>query len=253
MTLKWKYALAGLLLGLGAPLGALLLRVALFADVRADPRGDLELHRFFYAYSLAGSCVVLAIAGYLAGLRARALEQAKEFYHRLAEHDSATGLLNYRAFMERYRRVIERAVKLKQPIALLLIDVDHLKKINDRHGHDQGNAALQHVAAAIRTASRTTDESARWGGDEFTVLMDGADETAARRTAEAIMAWLDDNPLRYPVTVTIGIEAGVPRTNRDDYFARADQALYEGKHGGRNQIRVAAPNADSSSGSGRVP
>jgi diguanylate cyclase (GGDEF)-like protein len=238
MKTEWKYALAGLLLGFGAPAGALLLRLAFFADVRADPRGDIELHRFFYLYSLAGSSLVFTIAGYVAGVRAKALNEAKEFYHRLAEHDSATGLLNYRAFMERYRRVLERAVKLHQPIALLLIDVDHLKKINDRHGHDQGTAALQHVASAIRAASRATDEAARWGGDEFTILMEGADETAARRTAEAIMTWLSTNPLRHPVTVTIGIAAGIPSSDRDDYFARADDALYGGKRGGRNQIRV---------------
>jgi diguanylate cyclase (GGDEF)-like protein len=237
---RWRYTVIGFLLGFGAPAGAFALRLALMADVRRAPFADLRTNAFFYAYSLVGTCIVFAVAGYIAGTHAERLRRAEEFYHRLAEHDPLTSLLNARAFEDRYRRTVERAARLASPVALLVIDVDNLKRINDEQGHERGSAALIRVADAIRAGKRGSDAAARWGGDEFAVLLDGAGATAARRTAETIMHRLAADQESSPaVTVTIGVAASVPREGASDLFTAADAALYEGKRAGRNQIRVA--------------
>ena len=240
---RWKYLATGLVLGVGAPLGALVLRMLFFESARRSPVADIAANAFFYAYSFAGTCVVFAVAGYFAGKRAERLYAAEEFYHRLADHDPLTGLYNGRVFRERYQRAVERAARLGQSIGVMLIDVDKLKEINDRHGHDVGSAALEHVARALRIAKRASDDAARWGGDEFAILLESADSLATLRVADRIAQWLHDHPLLpdLVVTVTIGIAAQVPTSGEDDLFAVADRALYEGKRGGRDQIRVGKP------------
>lgn len=240
---RWKYVATGVLLGIGAPLGALVLRMLSSEAVRRAPAEDVAAHAFFYLYSLAGSCLVFAVAGYVAGKRAERLYAAEEFYHRLADHDSLTGLYNGRVFRERYQRAVERAARTGQSVGVMVIDVDKLKDINDRHGHDVGSAALEHVARALRVGKRASDDAARWGGDEFAILLDSADAAAATRVAERIVQWLHDHPLRpgLNVTVTIGVAAQVPRSPDDDLFAIADVALYEGKRAGRDRVRIGKP------------
>lgn len=235
------YIVTGLVLGLGAPAGALLLRVLLIASVRANPILDIRTNSFFYLYNLVATSLVFALAGYVAGTRVTRLRTAEEFYRRLADIDPLTGLLNTRALHERFRRVVQRAAKTGEPVALILIDVDRLKEINDQYGHDRGSAALIRVAEAIKASKRASDDGARWGGDEFAVLLEGGDEAAARRTAEAIMASLASKPMSdpaVPVTVTMGIASGVPATGEADLFALADEALYAGKRSGRNQVQT---------------
>lgn len=242
LAVRGRYAAIGAVLGIGAPAGALLLRMVLDPAVRFDPLTELRTGSFFYLYSLIGTSVVFAFAGAVAGAHAERLRAAEEFYRRLADRDALTGLLNARAFEDRFSRALERSTRFGEPMALLLIDVDWLKAINDEQGHVRGNAALVQVAAAIGAAKRGSDEAARWGGDEFAVLLQGGDQTAAVRTAEAIMAWLAENPLPNspsPLTVTIGIAIGIPRPDHGDFFGAADRALYAGKRDGRNQIRVA--------------
>lgn len=237
------YASTGFVLGLGAPLGALLLRILTSDAVRRNPVADLQANAFFYIYALAGTCTVFAAAGYIAGRRAERLARAARFYHELAEHDSLTGLFNARALRNASKRAIERAVRYGVPVGLLVIDVDLLKQINDREGHVTGNDALRHVASALRAVKRAGDLAARWGGDEFALLMEGADVAAALRVAEQMTEYLRANPMRMdgraiPVSVTIGIAAGIPTPETEDFFAVGDRALYDGKQGGRDQVRV---------------
>jgi len=243
------YAGTGFVLGLGAPLGALLLRILTSDAVRRNPLADLRANAFFYIYALVGTCIVFAAAGYIAGRRAERLARAERFYHELAEHDPLTGLFNTRALRDASKRAIERAVRYGLPVSLLVIDVDLLKQINDREGHVMGNAALRHVASALRAVKRADDLAARWGGDEFALLLEGADTAAALRVAEQVIEYLHANPMRMdggplPVSVTIGIAAGVPTPGAEDFFAVADRALYDGKQGGRDQARVGAFTAD---------
>lgn len=240
---RFIYPLIGLLIGFGAPVGAFLIRYVLDDQVRLAPLREIDRHLVFYLYNLIGTCLAFALAGFVAGGRAERLRRAEAFYHDLSERDPLTGLFNARALRERYARMIERAIKFRRPIALLLFDVDHLKEINDREGHAVGDAALRHVAVTLRAAKRDDDVAARWGGDEFALLLDGGDLDAAKRVADDVLHRLREGPLRQKgrsvaVTTTIGAAAGVPRTTYDDFFVVADRALYEGKTAGRDRLRA---------------
>jgi diguanylate cyclase (GGDEF)-like protein len=236
------YTLIGLLLGIGAPVGAFVIRFLFMPLVHAAPLADLAAYRFFYIYQLVGSCIVFMIAGWIAGARAEQLRDAESFYHALSEHDPLTGLFNARAFRSRYGRALERAARSGGPLSLLIIDVDHLKMINDRYGHATGNKVLMHVANALREAKRAEDSAARWGGDEFAILLDGGDESSARRVAENVLTRANAKPVAFTrglsVSVTIGACAASHVTADADLFTAADRALYEAKRAGRNRVSL---------------
>lgn len=236
-----KYPLIGFALGTCAPLGALMIRMVAVGAIREEPWRDLVAHAFFYLYELIGTCLVFAVAGVVAGRRADRLWKAEEFYHRLSEHDSLTGLYNAGALTDRCRRGVERAARSYEPLSMMLIDVDRLKALNDRFGHAAGNDALVHVAEALKSCKRADDAAARWGGDEFAILLEGADAIVAMRVAEAIVAHLRTKPLRLTrksatVTVTIGVCTMTKPSTAEALFAAADRALYEGKEQGRDRI-----------------
>lgn len=242
-TPQLTYPVIGALLGAGAPAGSFLLRLLVFRKVRERPFDDLRTNVFFYLYDLLATSLVFSLAGFAAGRHADHLRRRKAFYHELAEHDSLTGLHNSGAFTERCRRALERAVAAREPIAVILIDVDQLKAINDAFGHQAGNQALVHVADALRDSKRAADVAARWGGDEFAILLEGADEAAAMRVAEGLIAYLRTSPVllertTVPVSVTIGICASAQPSLSSDLFAAADRALLAGKAHGRNTIMV---------------
>jgi diguanylate cyclase (GGDEF)-like protein len=240
---RWMYPLMGLILGLGAPVGAFALRYYLMPDVRLNPAGELASHRFVYLYELFGPCFAFSVAGVVAGWHTERLRRAEAFYQNLSEHDPLTGLYNERAFRDRYERSMERAARTHQPISLLLIDVDYLKTVNDRYGHLIGNEALVHVARALRRAKRADDSAARWGGDEFAILLEGGDANAARRVADSVLQRLRRSPLVAPrgvirITVTIGICSASGIAIGKDLFAVADRALYAGKRAGRDRATL---------------
>jgi diguanylate cyclase (GGDEF)-like protein len=237
------YPAIGALLGAGAPVGAFLLRFLAFRKVREQPFDDVRTNVYFYLYDLLATSLIFSIAGFVAGRRADHLLRRKAFYHELAEHDSLTGLHNCGAFTDRYRRALERAVTAREPLAIILIDVDQLKSINDAFGHPAGSQALVHVADALRQSKRAADVAARWGGDEFAILLEGADQAAAMRVAEGLIASLRSSPLlvdrtTVPVSVTIGICMAPQPSASTDLFEAADRALLAGKAHGRNTIEV---------------
>jgi diguanylate cyclase (GGDEF)-like protein len=229
------YPLAGLLLGTAAPVGSFLVRFLTIAQVREHPFDDLLSNAFFYFYELIATSLVFAIAGFVSGRLTDRLRRDEALYHHLAEHDALTGLHNDRAFTDRYQRALERAVTTRRPLTVVMIDLDKLKAINDEHGHAAGNEALIGVAEAVRRSKRAADVAARWGGDEFTILMEGADIPAAIRVAEGIAAHLQKTP---GVTVTIGIGSAARPSLASDLFAAADRALLAGKARGRNMIEI---------------
>ncbi len=240
---RWHYTLLGAVIGASAPLGAFALRLFLIPTVGADPALDVREHAFFYLYELIGTALVFATAGFFAGRRAERLEREGKRNYSLAEHDDLTGLLNARAFRERYERALDRAARHHGFVSILLIDVDHLKEINDRHGHAAGNAALQAIAHVLFASCRRDDLAARWGGDEFVVLMEGAGEDAAGRVAGNFLDALRSAPLQFRGTsivlgVTIGLACARGPIRGDDLFDHADRALYEGKLRGGNRLHV---------------
>jgi diguanylate cyclase (GGDEF)-like protein len=152
--------------------------------------------------------------------------------------DHKTGLLNSRGIDQPARREFARARRLGQPLSVLLCDVDDLREINNRHGHLEGDAALAVVAAAFRAELRAYDLCARFGGDEFLVVLPETDEEEAVTVAERIQAWLEENPL--PTSegmLAVGISIGVGSLHDDEpeigtMLARADAAMYAEKRAG---------------------
>jgi diguanylate cyclase (GGDEF)-like protein len=235
-----RYAVVGLLLSMGAPAGLLIFRM--LQGVPAAGR-ELAEHGAFYLYTLLATGAVFAGFGFLLGRRTDRLQKSRDLYEDLATRDGLTHLLNARSFERHYARALEQARRSRQPISLLLLDVDHLKEINDRHGHSVGNEALLRVAGALESCKRPGDLACRWGGDEFAILMPGAPEGAAVRLAESILQRLgaaSSGPAETEVTVTIGVASeGAAGARRTDLFELADRALYSGKQAGRAQLRVA--------------
>jgi len=166
---------------------------------------------------------------------------------RLSVTDELTGLYNARHFSTRLRDEVERAKRTSRPLALIIVDSDALKIVNDRFGHDEGNRLLVAIARTIQQHVRTSDVVARFGGDEFMVLQPDADLEGAAAVAErirvAIGAQIAHTPAGEPVsgTVSIGV-AAFPRTADSDaeLFRRADRALYEAKRLGKDQVVVAS-------------
>jgi diguanylate cyclase (GGDEF)-like protein len=161
----------------------------------------------------------------------------------LAITDGMTGLFNHRHFQESLEREIERADRAKQPLTLLLLDIDHFKKINDTFGHPAGDFILKSMAGLIKDTARKIDILARYGGEEFAALLPGIDLKNARKTADRWRKKIQSTTFRrekqsFSITVSIGFalfpnDAG----NKKDLIEKADRALYLAKETGRNQVR----------------
>jgi diguanylate cyclase (GGDEF)-like protein len=232
MSHEWAYAAAGVVLALGAPAGLLAVRLlqgTAEGSARAVVAADVPL----FLYVTISTMVVFAAFGFVLG------RQADELVRRL-ETDPLTGLLNRRAVSERLAREQDRARRYPQPVAVLLIDVDRLKAINDRGGHAAGDVALRGIGEAITGGLRAADTGCRFGGDEFAVMAPEADDDAARALAERIRSLVEliALPEGSGVTVSIGVAgaaAGEPWTP-SGILERADRALYEAKTRGRNRV-----------------
>lgn len=167
----------------------------------------------------------------------------------LATHDGLTGLLNHRTFHDRLAEEVARSQRYRNPVSLLMIDIDYFKHVNDGHGHVAGDSVLREITAVLRSQARGTDSIYRYGGEEFAVLLPQtapADAVAvAERMREAVAAHLFlAAGGRVPLTVSVGI-AAYPDHARDagELVAAADRHLYEAKRAGRNRVGTDAPPA----------
>jgi len=164
----------------------------------------------------------------------------------LATTDFLTGLDNRRAFFEQAESARLLAMRLKKPIALMMIDIDHFKQLNDRFGHATGDEALVLFADTARAALRDHDIMGRLGGEEFALALPGTSLDGALQAAERLRNAVNQAPLitsgsDYKMTVSVGvvlIETGEALTAA---LARADQALYAAKSGGRNRVETSGP------------
>jgi diguanylate cyclase (GGDEF)-like protein len=171
---------------------------------------------------------------------------AHEAVRRLSVTDELTGVYNGRHFRARLHEEIERAKRSLRPLALLVIDSDSLKDVNDRHGHEAGNRHLIAIAHAVQSHVRTSDVVARFGGDEFLVLQpDATPESAAAvaeriRVAVAAATVVAADGANVGGTVSIGV-AGYPRSasDEDSLFRSADAALYDAKRHGKDRVFIA--------------
>jgi diguanylate cyclase (GGDEF)-like protein/PAS domain S-box-containing protein len=177
-------------------------------------------------------------------------KHADEQLRYLADHDGLTGLINRRKFEEHLDREIATAVRYDLTGALLLLDIDSLKDVNDTLGHACGDDLIRGVAALLKDRLRDTDVIARFGGDEFAVLLPHIDAGASRELALTLLATLRDHQLvladqRVRLTASIGVaDFGQGQVSSSDVLLAADVALYEAKHAGRDRVAVYAVGAD---------
>jgi diguanylate cyclase (GGDEF)-like protein/PAS domain S-box-containing protein len=153
-----------------------------------------------------------------------------------ATHDALTGLANYREFAETLEREVKRADRSRNCFAVMLLDLDGLKQINDRNGHLAGNRALKRLATAMREHCRSIDVPARYGGDEFALVLINADPAMAEQVGERIRSHLCTEADEMPLGVSIGI-ASYPADGRtgQDLLEAADQRLYAQKKEARKK------------------
>lgn len=173
-----------------------------------------------------------------------ALGRAKHAAEQLAASDPLTGALTRRAILPLIDKSVKRTHRTGIPACVAMIDLDWFKTINDRFGHLGGDQVLRRVVDRIRECSRDSDAIGRYGGEEFVLLLQGADQHAGTRLVERIRGvisatdWSDIGP-GLKVSVSCGIASVRPTDTLDGVLARADKALYEAKRGGRDQLRVA--------------
>lgn len=163
----------------------------------------------------------------------------RELEH-LATTDALTGTSNRRHFNEILSLQIAQARRHGVPLSLLLLDVDHFKSINDNHGHQRGDQVLIEFGERLQRNLRTGDRLARWGGEEFVVLLPYCDASAALKRAEALRALIAAEPFTGVgrLTTSIGVAELEPEETVEQWFKRVDEALYEAKSAGRNAVRL---------------
>ncbi|WP_341887881.1 GGDEF domain-containing protein [Variovorax sp. YR752] len=232
-------------------LAFVLLSAVMLWKSRVDPQRYPPL---IEAVHFAFAVIVLAGVGVLSlrmgALRARLKQQKDELAEALAQirllatQDELTGLFNRRHMTSLIRDAQARAQRSGEPLSLVLMDLDHFKRINDGHGHHAGDAVLRGFAEAGRTALRSTDVLARWGGEEFLLMLEGTAPEQAAMVVERIRAQLARASFEtvapgLAVTFSAGLVAFAPDQTLEQVVEQADQAMYRAKTGGRNRTVMA--------------
>ena len=157
----------------------------------------------------------------------------------LLTRDGLTGCFRAELFFDKIVQECEIAARLSQPLALMLIDVDGLKNLNDTHGHKAGSAAIAGIGAAVISVIRAMDFPARIGGDEFAILLPNTNSGAALDIALRLRSEIDKQNIPHAPTVSIGVAGLLPTTiDPQGLFENADISLYVAKRAGRNQVRA---------------
>jgi diguanylate cyclase (GGDEF)-like protein len=225
MTLGARFSGRGIAVGVGLSI-VLLLAVGFGVDAHAVIQNPTLV--------VAPIALMIAVAMFQTVLMRSDLKHRAE-----AVIDPLTGMLNRNALARRAEELDQQSRVTRQPIGLIAGDIDHFKKINDSHGHAAGDAVLADVADRLRTTLRAFDLFYRTGGEEFVVLLPGADLAHASELAEALRAAVAHAPVGgLEVTMSFGVAASAPGEAFDyeAMFGAADAALYEAKHGGRNRV-----------------
>jgi diguanylate cyclase (GGDEF)-like protein len=164
----------------------------------------------------------------------------------LSVTDALTGIANRRHWDWRLAEEIARAQRYRYPVAVLMVDIDHFKRVNDTHGHQVGDEVLRQVAERLRSTLRRTDFLARYGGEEFGIIAPQTALEAAKVLAERLRRAIArepiqvNNELSIPLTISVGVAVFPDHAqNESDLVAAADAALYRAKQDGRNCVRVA--------------
>ena len=166
-----------------------------------------------------------------------------------ATHDSLTGLLNRAAMQEQLARETRRASRSRRPFSVIMLDIDHFKRVNDDLGHAAGDHVLEALAGQMSRRLRSTDSASRWGGEEFLVLLPDTDGDMAVSVAEQLRRVVSQSDIRWhqegiALTISAGVAAwSGPEDSPTGLVDRADEALYEAKRAGRDRVRSAPADA----------
>ena len=200
----------------------------------------VEVLSLFYASQAVGQIAPILLVAYLTTTLSADITEARERIENLAQNDSLTGLYNQRMFNEVWQREHAKCEREKTVYALLMIDMDKLSEINDSFGHEAGNSALTLVAECLQRSIRATDHAARFGGDEFAVLLPGASAEVAEAVVKRVRhnvykTTLDVRSRMIRCSVSIGV-VNYPRDGRDmrDLLSTADRQMYRDKELRRN-------------------
>ena len=214
----------------------------------ANASGYLDIADALMVLILLSGCIALNLR--IQRIRAKlqqqreALAQALEVNRELATRDELTGLLNRRAMLDLMALEHRRSLRSGRPMLLAQLDIDHFKPINDQHGHATGDRALQAFAGTVRASVRDTDVLARWGGEEFVLMLTDTSADHARKLLERIRQAVQALEIAHSagslqLTVSIGLAQHLPGETVEHTLERADQALYRAKALGRNRVVVA--------------
>lgn len=169
------------------------------------------------------------------------LKESREALQRLATEDPLTGLFNRRHFLDLAHAEVRRSHRYGRPLAVVMLDLDHFKNVNDSHGHAAGDAVLVEVAKRIGGELRLNDQLGRLGGEEFALLLPESAEDAAFNVSERVREVIAASPVAFgelmiPVTVSLGVAVATSTdTSIEGVLVRADRALYKAKSEGRNR------------------
>jgi len=192
------------------------------------------------AATLVSGAALFAFFWWLVGRVGRRIERDERTLRDLAARDQLTGAFNRRSFDELLPREMARARRYKTPLALVMFDIDHFKKVNDTHGHPAGDDLLFALTTFVGANVRDSDILARWGGEEFMLIAPNADAEAGRRLAEKLRALIEHGDFGAigRVTCSFGVTQLEPDDTPESFVARADESLYRAKQGGRNRVET---------------
>jgi diguanylate cyclase (GGDEF)-like protein len=179
------------------------------------------------------SMAVIAIV--VRGLASRNARLVARLTHE-SRVDPLTGLLNRRALEERFAVELARAKRDRHPLSVVAVDIDHFKRINDAHGHQAGDRALVWVAAMLNEHTRGADIVARVGGEEFVIVLPGADGPSTHEFAERLRDAIERGDAEFPFTISAGVASALAPSTAHTLLDAADRALYAAKHAGRNRV-----------------
>ncbi|MEO8164102.1 MAG: GGDEF domain-containing protein [Betaproteobacteria bacterium] len=206
-----------------------------------DPKTKTLLALPFWGELLAISAPIILVA-YITTMLSADIRYAVDKIKQVSDTDELTGIYNMRAFSGMLHRAFRQAVRYGHPLSVVMIDSDNLKQINDKHGHESGNRLLQHLVRDIREQLRGSDVMARFGGDEFIVLLPETANKGALETAERIRKAIEASRFDVlsgdtAITVSVGV-ASYPDDggNLEVILEKADKAMYRAKQRGRNQV-----------------
>ncbi len=246
------YPLFGFGLGICTPIGAFLLRF-----LQSDPvlkmlwaKSELSYNAVFYIYMFIGSTITFLLFGYVVGLLSesqrvhnRTLRERVEDLHLRSVTDGLTGAYSHAYLQESIAVELDNSIRNGSPLSVVMIDLDDFKKINDTRGHLFGDRVLKEITETVNMSIRDGDVLGRYGGEEFMVVMPGADSEVAKTVAERIRKSIsrvsiseDETGVRVTVSVGVATFRGEGKTDALRLVDDADKKLYKAKNSGKNKV-----------------